>query len=99
MFYDQAPEDINAGEEGLKLENYKEVLKTWEAIVPKEKLVMGFEPGPQFNDGVWEGMDTDKTVIKYLKDNGYGGVFFWAINQPEVGDNALPLAAYAQNDA
>ena len=58
---------------------------------------MGFEPGPQYNNGVWEGVETDHNVIDYMKTSGYGGVFFWAINQPKVGENALPLAAYAKS--
>ena len=57
---------------------------------------MGFEPGPQWNSGVWEGEAEDHKVIDYLKKEGYGGVFFWAINQPQVGVNVLPLAEYAQ---
>jgi len=58
---------------------------------------MGFEPGPQWNGGVWEGGHTDEAVIDYMKGNGYGGVMFWAINQkPNNGVNALRLAEYAK---
>jgi len=32
-----------------------------------------------------------------LKKEGYGGVYFWAINQPGLGENTLPLADYAKN--
>lgn len=94
MFYDQDPTDLDAPN-GLKLKNYQTVLEAFEKIFPKNKLIMGFEPGPQFNNGKWEGAEVDHAVIDHLKQNGYGGVFFWAINQPEVGDNALELAEYA----
>lgn len=98
MLYDQNPADYGAPDSGLKLKQYKAVLQEFEKLVPKHKLVMGFEPGPQWNGGVWEGSDTDKAVIDFLKKEKYGGVFFWAINQPKVGTNALPLAEYAKNN-
>lgn len=98
MIYDQKPEDMNAGSEGLKLKNYQELLAEWVKIMPKNKLNIGFEPGAQYNSGVWEGAETDKEVIDYLKKEGYGGIMFWAINQPGAGENALKLADYAQNN-
>ena len=67
----------------------------------RDKIVMGFEPGGQAAGGVWEGMEVDKQVIDYVKANGYGGVMFWAINQPALnstevtGENAQKLAGYA----
>merc|ERR1711935_128066 len=97
MFYDQSPDDLDAPQTGPELKNYKKVLEAFEKLFPKEKLIMGFVPGPQWNNGVWEGPETDKKVIDYLKSEGYGGIFFWAINQPKVGGNALPLADYAKN--
>ena len=63
---------------------------------------MGFEPGGQNAGGNWEGMDVDKQVIDYIKLNYYGGIMFWAVNQPAsagsteiTGDNAQELAGYA----
>lgn len=97
-FYDEEPEDVFAPPDGLKLKNYKDVLAAFEKVVPKNKIVMGFEPGPQYSGGVWEGFDTDHTVIDYLKKNGYGGVFFWSINEPKIGDNTLKLADYTNNN-
>ena len=42
---------------------------------------MGFEPGQQRGAAKWEGMDVDKQVIDYVQSSGYGGVFWWAINE------------------
>lgn len=97
MFYDQSPDDLDAPS-GLKLKNFKTILDAWGKLFPKEKIIMGFEPGPQFNNGQWEGADVDHSVIDYMKSNGYGGIFFWAINQPKVGVNAVQLADYAKNN-
>jgi len=99
MFYDQAPSDIGAPATGPTVLHYLTVIGAAEKYIPdRSKIMMGFEPGPQWNKGVWEGLDTDKQVIDYMKKNGYGGIFFWAINQhPDNGVNALKLADYAQN--
>jgi len=98
MFYDQAPTDINAPSTGPSLDQYKEVLENVEKIFPKEKIMMGFELGFQYNHGIWEGLDMDKQVIDYLKQNGYGGIFVWALNQhPDTGENALKVVDYAKN--
>ena len=98
MMYDAAPEDMNA-EDHITLKNYKEVLAEVEKIIPKEKIYMGFEPGPQYNGGVWEGTDVDVDVIDYLKTNGYGGVMFWAVNEATTGANVNKLATYAKEPA
>ena len=59
---------------------------------------MGFETGPQYADGVWEGAETDKKVIDYLKNQGYGGIYFWGFNDPNIAENALMLADYAKQN-
>lgn len=82
----------------MKLHNYKEVLAEVVKIVPKEKIHMGFETGKQWNNGVWEGIDTDETVIDYMKMKGYGGIMFWALNQAGIGADTLKLAEYAHTD-
>jgi len=62
--------------------NFEQILKNFYMVggVPKEKIVMGFEPGDQAAGGVWEGLDKDVEVTHYVKDNAYGGVMIWAIN-------------------
>jgi hypothetical protein len=35
-----------APETGPALKNYKDVLGEFVKVVPKEKIIMGFEPGP-----------------------------------------------------
>ena len=45
--------------------------------IPLEKIVMGFEPGPQAYTGVWGGLDHDKATIDALHAAGIGGVMFW----------------------
>jgi len=74
-----------------------------EQYLDKSQIVMGFEPGYQAAAGVWEGMKVDEEVIDYIYDNGYGGVMFWAINQPAIapslevtGENCQALAKYAK---
>ena len=71
--------------------------------IPAEKIVMGFEPGPQAYTGVWGGMAYDIMTITDMKDTwGIGGVMFWAVNDPKVasngktvGENSIALANYA----
>lgn len=101
MMYDISPSDLGAVG-ALSLEQYKMVLGFFSQYIQKNKIVMGFEPGGQVSGGVWEGMAVDKQVIDYIKANDYGGVMFWAINQPAsppstevTGQNAQELARYA----
>ena len=96
MAYDCKPSDCGAPDTGFELKNYQAILSAVEKVVPKNKIIVGFEPGKQWNKGVWEGATTDEKVIDYLKGNGYGGAMFWAINQTGIGANVLPLAAYAK---
>jgi len=49
-----------------------------------KKINIGFEPGTQAASGVWEGLDYDVGITKFVKDNNYGGSMIWAIND---GDN------------
>ena len=102
MMYDVPPSSLGAPDNKFILDNYIQVLNYFETYVPKNKIVMGFEPGGQAAGGNWEGMDVDKQVIDYIKSNYYGGIMFWAINQPAsagsteiTGDNAQELAGYA----
>jgi endo-chitodextinase len=102
MMYDVPPKDFGASDNKFTLDNYKQVLHYFEKIVPKKLIVMSFEPGGQAAGGNWEGMDIDQSVTDYIQQNGYGGVMFWAINQPvlppsaeSTGKNAQALAKYA----
>jgi GH18 family chitinase len=87
MMYDVEPRAAGTKGETFDIESYKMVLSYFEKYLPKDKIVMGFEPGVQVAGGIWEGMEVDRQVIDYIKDNGYGGVFFWAINQPAFGSS------------
>jgi glycosyl hydrolase family 18 (putative chitinase) len=102
MMYDCPPSDLGAPDNKLTLENYKQVLSYFEKYMPKNLIVMGFEPGGQASGGNWEGMNVDKEVIDYIQQNSFGGVMFWAVNQPPLppstentGKNSQILAAYA----
>ncbi len=102
MMYDVPPSNLGAPDNKFILDNYIQVLNYFETYVPKDKIVMGFEPGGQNAGGNWEGMDVDKQVIDYINSNNYGGIMFWAVNQPAsagsteiTGDNAQELAGYA----
>lgn len=95
MFYDQSPTDMGGDSEGMHLRSYQELLSRVEKVVPKHKIVMGFEPGSQYNQGMWEGIDVDEDVIDYMESVGFGGIMFWAINHPKTGENVNTLAAYA----
>ena len=102
MMYDVPASNLGAPDNKFILDNYIQVLNYFETYVPKDKIVMGFEPGGQAAGGEWEGMDVDKQVIDYIKLNYYGGIMFWAVNQPAsagttnvTGDNAQVLAGYA----
>lgn len=101
MMYDVPPSDLGATDT-FTLSTYQMVLSYFEEYVSQDKIVMGFTPGGQAAGGVWEGMEVDEQVIDYIKENGYGGVMFWAINEvatapsTEVtGENAQTLAGYA----
>ena len=101
MMYDVPPSSLGAPGNKFVLNNYIQVLNYFESYVPKNKIVMGFEPGGQNAGGNWEGMDVDREVIDYINSNNYGGIMFWAINQPAsagsseiTGDNAQELAGY-----
>lgn len=102
MMYDVPPSDLNAPG-GFTLLNYRNVLNAFEQYFDKHQIVMGFEPGYQAAGGKWEGMAVDQQVIDYIYDNGYGGIMFWAMNQPVIapslevtGENARLLAEYAK---
>jgi len=101
MMYDVPPGDLGYPG-GFTLDAYTMVLGLFDLHVPKNLTVMGFEPGGQAAGGVWEGMAVDRQVIDYLEARGYGGVMFWAANQPAsggspevTGENAQALARYA----
>lgn len=61
MFYDMPPEDYGpaVGPDGLKLSNYVSVLNEVSKVMPKSQIQMGFEPGTQADNGVWEGAKRD----------------------------------------
>ena len=101
-------DDINA-QEGFKdapeqyfvLEHYEAVIASSLAYIPAEKIVMGFEPGPQAYTGVSGGIEHEKSIIAAIKDR-VGGIMFWAANEAAVasngkttGENSGTLAAYA----
>lgn len=101
MMYDVPPGDLGYPG-GFTLGAYTMVLGHFDLYVPGNLTVMGFEPGGQAAGGVWEGMAVDMQVIDHLKAGGYGGVMFWAANQPAsggspevTGENAQALARYA----
>ena len=101
MMYDVGPAAYGAPG-GFTLDTYKKVFDAFAKCVGDDKIVMGFEPGGQAGDGIWEGEEVDNQVMAYVRDKNYGGILFWAINQPvwppstEVtGENAQELAEYA----
>lgn len=101
MMYDVSPSDLGATG-AFTLSTYQMVLGYFQEYVNLSGIVMGFEPGGQAGEGVWEGMDVDEEVIDYIKTNGYGGVMFWAINESDpsppngsTGENAQTLAGFA----
>lgn len=102
MMYDIPPTSLGE-KDAYSFTLYQTVLSHFAQYVPKESIIMGFEPGGQMSGGVWEGMALDVQVIDYIKANGYGGIMFWAINQPATppssevtGMNAQKLAGYAK---
>ena len=65
MMYDVSPSDLNAPS-GFNMDTYKFIFGTFDKYWNKEQISMGFEPGAQGNDGKWEGMTTDKSIIDYI---------------------------------
>jgi len=70
-------------------------------VFPTRQISMLFEPGPQANMGKWEGMETDKAVLDWMrvyrdKFGPYGGAGFWSMNDKERGPNSQKLAEYIQ---
>lgn len=50
---------------------------------------------------MWEGLDKDKEVTRYIKDNNIGGSMIWAMNpnakQAPTGSHLCPQTAKALN--
>lgn len=87
MMYDAAPATAFKDVQYFGLEQYKNVLAAAEKVLPKSKIVMGFEPGHQAVKGIWEGFDIDFKLIDHMKAENYGGVMFWAINEADSTQN------------
>jgi len=68
---------------------------------PAGKINMGFEPGNQFGGGVWEGIDIDTEVGKFIRNQDFGGAMIWPINpDPAVEPESAqwcPVLAQALN--
>jgi len=98
--YDIEPQFIGTTN-GPTMDTYLAVFASFELYLDKDKIVMGFEPGNQASGGVWEGMAMDKDVVDYIEANSYGGILFWALNEPAnlngeiTGVNVLEIADYA----
>lgn len=60
--------------------------------VPREKIIMGFEPGSQAAGGVWEGLSEDLEIATHIKQSGYGGAMVWAINNGDSTPLDVKLA-------
>jgi chitinase len=94
---------VGAPEQYFVQEHYDAVVQSHvDYGIPLEKVVMGFEPGPQAYTGVWGGLEHDEATIASMKDAKLGGVMFWAVNDPKVasngktvGENSIKLANYA----
>ena len=105
MMYDLDATDafVGATEQYFVQKHYDAVIKSHHDYgIPLDKVVMGFEPGPQAYTGVWGGMDHDMATIARMREMGLGGVMFWAVNDPKVasngktvGENSIALANYA----
>jgi len=102
MMYDVAPSELGYAN-GFTLDTYIPVFEAYGNYIDKSKIVMGFEPGYQAAGGIWEGMNVDKEVVDYIEENSYGGIMFWAVNEPAnlngeiTGQNCLEIADYAEN--
>ena len=103
MMYDIAATEsfADAEEDFFVRAHYDAVVAATLDYVPKAKIIMGFEPGPQAYTGVWGGLDHDKATIAHIRDRA-GGCMFWAVNEQKVasnsktvGENAVALANYA----
>lgn len=87
MMYDAGPGTAFKDVQYFGMDQYKAVLQAGEKVLPKSKIVMGFEPGNQAVAGIWEGFDIDFQVIDHMKANGHGGIMFWAINEAASNQN------------
>ena len=101
MQYDVPPNDLNATYH-FTLQTYITTFDAFAKHINKDKIVMGFEPGPQAAGGVWEGETVDDQVIDYVNRANLGGVMFWAMNErgnsPSTGingKNSQRMAKYA----
>jgi len=87
---------------GLKF-NYSQIFDNFKRLgnVDLRKVNMGFEPGEQAASGVWEGLEKDKQVGQFVKDNNIGGCMIWAMNpnakQAPTGTTLCPKTAKALN--
>jgi len=88
MMYDAYPGSAFNDRQYFTMEEYQTVLTAGAQLLPKEKIVMGFEPGYQAVQGIWEGFDIDFAVTQWMRDEGYGGIMFWAINERASARNA-----------
>lgn len=53
--YDVDPSCLDA-KDNFTLQTYETVFQAVSRFVDKEKIIMGFEPGPQGAGGKWEGV-------------------------------------------
>jgi chitinase len=97
MMYDASPGSAFQDVQYFGKEQYDTVLAAAEKVLPKSKIVMGFEPGHQATDGIWEGFDIDFEVINKMKSAGHGGVMFWAINEADSTQNPGTPASSAHS--
>jgi len=93
MMYDAAPGTAFKDVQFFGMDQYNAVLSAATKVLPKSKIVMGFEPGHQAVGGVWEGFDIDFNVIDHMKAEGFGGVMFWAINELDSTQNPATPAS------
>jgi len=88
--WDNCPAD-----ESFPLDMWKYMLETYKNVSEDPQVreflrantQVGFEPDPQFGGGKHPSEQVVKDVLKYVKDNCYGGVFTWAINS-DMGNGA-----------
>jgi len=106
-FWDAVKDDVDkvnimaydAGSDAgpLKL-NFTQILLNFvDGGVPSEKINIGFEPGSQAASGVWEGLEYDVGITKFVRDNNYGGSMIWAINDGANSALDSELAAALAN--
>ena len=87
---------------GWTIETYNDVFNAFAKHIDKNKIVMGFEPGGQAAGGEWQGMENTQKVINKVHENDFGGIMFWAINEPgfgstePTGKNSQELAKYGK---